>query len=93
VDAQLDVLGGGVVELGVVVLVLGDLEEHLDTFLHQVLTNHLEDLVLLQSLSGDVEREVIESPDRLGVYQVGCIVNDIPRTPVRASGSVNDVLH
>jgi hypothetical protein len=36
---------------------------------------------------------VIQSPDRLGVYQVGCIVNDIPRTPVRVSGSIIDVLH
>jgi hypothetical protein len=36
---------------------------------------------------------VIESPDQLGVYQVGCTVNHIPRTPVRASGSVIDVRH
>jgi hypothetical protein len=27
---------------------------------------------------------VIELPDQLGVYQVGCTVNHIPRTPVRA---------
>lgn len=63
VDAQLEVLGERVVELGVVVLVLGDLGEQLEALLDQVLADDLEDLVLLQGLARDVEREVLGVDD------------------------------
>lgn len=56
---QLDVLGEGLVELGVVILVLCDLVEQLDRLLHDVLADDLEDLVLLQHLARDVERQVL----------------------------------
>ena len=41
VDAQLQVLAEGLVELGVVILVLCDLVEHLQALLHDVLADHL----------------------------------------------------
>ena len=35
-----------------------DLAEHFHTLLHDVLLDHLQDLVLLQELSGDVQRQI-----------------------------------
>ena len=49
--------------LGVVVLVLRDLRKQLERFLDQVLADDLEDLVLLQGLARDVEREVLGVDD------------------------------
>ena len=59
VDAQLEVLAELLVELLVVVLVLGGLLDELDHLLDQVLADDLEDLVLLEHLTGDVERQVL----------------------------------
>lgn len=47
------------IELVVVVLVLCDLVEELNALLDQVLLDDLEDLVLLQHLTGDVEGQVL----------------------------------
>jgi hypothetical protein len=55
VDAELEFLPKDFVKLGVVVLVLGDLVEHLDALLDDVLLDHLQDLVLLQHLARDVQ--------------------------------------
>ena len=65
VDAELEVLAEGLVELGVVVLVLGDLVEHLEALLDDVLLDHLEDLVLLEHLAGDVEGKILRVDDAL----------------------------
>ncbi|CAH0377059.1 unnamed protein product, partial [Pelagomonas calceolata] len=59
VDAELQILVEGLVELLVLVLVLRDLVEELDGLLDQILLDDLEDLVLLQRLARDVEREVL----------------------------------
>ena len=58
-DTELEVLAERLVELGEVVLVLGDLGEDLHALLHDVLADDLEDLVLLERLAGDVKREVL----------------------------------
>ena len=63
VDAELDVLAELLVELLVVVLVRGDVLEELDGLLDDVLLDDLEDLVLLEGLAGDVQREVLAVDD------------------------------
>ena len=56
VDTQLDVLAERLVELVEVVLVLSDLGEQVKALLNKVLADDLENFVLLQRLTGDVER-------------------------------------
>jgi hypothetical protein len=63
VDTELDVLTKGLVELLEVFLVLGDLTEDVHALLDDVLADDLEDLVLLQGLTGDVERKVLGVDD------------------------------
>jgi len=63
VDTELDVLSEGLVELGKVVLVLGDLGESIHALLDDVLSDDLENLVLLESLSGDVEGKILRVDD------------------------------
>mmetsp|Transcript_30085 Transcript_30085/g.66207 ORF Transcript_30085/g.66207 Transcript_30085/m.66207 type:complete len:352 (+) Transcript_30085:1071-2126(+) len=58
-DAELQALAKLLIELLVVVLLLGDLCEHLKALLHQVLLDHTQDLVLLQGLTRDVEWEIL----------------------------------
>merc|ERR1719298_126973 len=65
VDAELDVLAELLVELLEVLGVLLDLGEELDALLDDVLLDHLEDLVLLQRLARDVERQVLRVNDAL----------------------------
>ena len=55
----LEVLGETFVELLVVLLVLGQLDEELQSLLDDVLANDLQDLALLQHFSGDVEGQVL----------------------------------
>merc|ERR1712144_202283 len=64
-DAELQVLPELLIELLVVVPLLRDLGHHLDALLHQVLLDHAEDLVLLQGLARDVERQVLRVDDTL----------------------------
>jgi len=70
VDTELDVLAEGFVELGEVVLVLGDLGEQVHALLDEVLANDLQDLVLLEGLTGDVEGEVLRVDDTLDEVEV-----------------------
>ena len=70
VDAQLEVLGELLVELGVLVLVLRHLEEEVEALLDEVLADDLEDLVLLQALARDVERQVLAVHHALDEAQV-----------------------
>jgi hypothetical protein len=62
VDTQLEVLAELFVELLVVLSVLGDLGEEFEALLDDVLSDDLQDLVVLKILSGNVKREI------LGVY-------------------------
>merc|ERR1712137_1087573 len=59
VDTKLDVLGESSVELVELLLVLGDLGEQLKGLLDDVLLDDLHDLVLLESLTGQVEGQVL----------------------------------
>merc|ERR1719420_2032950 len=70
VDSELEVLSEGLVELGEVVLVLGNLVEHLEALLDKVLLHDLEDLVLLEHLTRDVQWEVLRVHDSLDEAQV-----------------------
>lgn len=66
VDTELEVLGEGRVELVKVLLVLGNLRKELKSLLDEVLLDDLEDLVLLESLTRNVEGKVL----RLGKMSV-----------------------
>ena len=55
----LDVLGELLVVLFVVVLVLGQFGEEVHALLDQILADDLQDLALLQHLSGDVQGQVL----------------------------------
>merc|ERR1712144_35984 len=70
VDAELEVLAELLVELVVVLGVLGDLVEHLDSLLDEVLLDDLEDLATLEHLTGDVEGKVLRVDDALDEGQV-----------------------
>lgn len=81
VDTEFQVLAKAFIKLVEVVLVLRDLAEKVQTLLDNVLTDHLEDLVLLESLAGNVEREILgvhNTLDEIEVFgdQVLAIVHD-----------------
>merc|ERR1719327_1649916 len=59
VNSKLDVLGELLIELLVIVLLFSNLRKHFQAFLHQVLLDHTQYLVLLQSLTRDVQWQVL----------------------------------
>ena len=63
VDTQLDVLAERLVELVKVVLVLRDLGEQVKALLDEVLPDDLENFVLLQRLTRDIERQILGVDD------------------------------
>ena len=63
VDAELEVLAELFVEILEVLSVLADFLEELKTLLGDVLLDDLQDLVVLEILSADVEREVLGVDD------------------------------
>jgi len=69
-NTELDVLAEGFIELAKVVLVLSDLADEIKGLLHKVLTNNLEDLVLLEGLTRDVEGEILRVDDTLDEVEV-----------------------
>ena len=80
-DTELQVLGELFVELLVVLVVLGDFGDEFQDLLDEVLFDDLEDLVLLEELSGNVEGEVFGIDDTLDEGEVVgdefvAIVND-----------------
>ena len=69
-DTKLDVLAERLVELVEVVLVLRNLAEQVKALLDEVLADDLEDLVLLERLTRDVEREILGVDDTLDEVEV-----------------------
>jgi hypothetical protein len=59
VDTELDVLAKGLVELLEVVLVLGNLAKQVHALLDDILADDLEDLVLLEGLTRNVQRKIL----------------------------------
>merc|ERR1712032_1717729 len=59
VHTKLEALAELLIEFFVVILLLCDLGEHLQALLHQVFLDDAEDLVLLESLTRDVEGQVL----------------------------------
>jgi hypothetical protein len=70
VDTELDVLSESLVKLGKVVLVFRDLADEIHRFLHKVFADDLEDLVLLESLTRNVEGKILRVDDTLDEVQV-----------------------
>ena len=62
-DTQLNVLAEGLVELLEVVLVLRNLLNEVEALLNDVLADDLKDLVLLESLTRDVQRKILRIDD------------------------------
>ena len=69
-DTELQVLSERLVELVEVVLVLSDLGEEVKALLDDVLADNLENLVLLESLTRDVKREILRVDDTLDEVEV-----------------------
>ena len=70
VDTELDVLSECLVKLGKVVLVFRDLTDEIHRLLHKVLADDLEDLVLLEGFTGDVEGKILRVDDTLDEVQI-----------------------
>mmetsp|Transcript_4020 Transcript_4020/g.5917 ORF Transcript_4020/g.5917 Transcript_4020/m.5917 type:complete len:274 (-) Transcript_4020:487-1308(-) len=68
-DTELDVFGKGLVELFVCVLVLSEIVEHLNAFLHKVFLNDTKNLVLLKSFTRNVERKIFRVYNSLDELQ------------------------
>jgi hypothetical protein len=88
VDSKLDVLGKRLVKFTERLLVLGNLLEHLNTLLDKVLADDLEDLVLLQHLSRNVEGQVLGIDNTLDKVeplrdQVLAVVHDKHSTHIK----------
>ncbi len=80
-NTELQVLAECLVELLEVLLVLRNLSEEIHALFDNVLANDLEDLVLLEGLSGDVEREIFgvnDTPNEVEVLgdEVLTVVHD-----------------
>ncbi len=69
-DTELQVLSKRLVKLGKVVLVLRNLRQQVHALFNDVLANHLENLVLLQRLSRNVQRQILRVHDTLHKVQV-----------------------
>merc|ERR1719469_387698 len=69
VDTELEALAKLLIELLVIVLLLSNLNEHFKTLLHQVLLDDSQDLVLLQGLTGDVQRKILRIDNTLDKIQ------------------------
>jgi hypothetical protein len=70
VNTELQVLAKGLVELGKVVLVLSNFADEVQRLLDDVLADDLEDLVLLQGLTRDVERKILRVDDTLDEVEI-----------------------
>ena len=70
VNAEFDVLGKLFVELLKGVLVFNNFFNELETFLDQILSDDLEDLVLLKHLTRNVERQVFRVYNTLDEVEV-----------------------
>ena len=70
VDPQLHVLAELLVKLLVVLGVLCDLVEELETLLDNVLADDLEDLALLENLTRDVERKILRIHNSLHKVEI-----------------------
>ena len=67
-DSKRQALAELFIELLAVIVQLGNFREHLEAFLHVVLLDHTQDLVLQQSLTKYVQRRILridDTPDRI----------------------------
>ena len=70
VNTKLDVFAKRFVELGKVVLVLSNLAKEFHALFHDVLADDLENLVLLEGLTRDVQREILRIDNTLDEIEV-----------------------
>jgi len=69
-DTKLNVLAKGLPELVVIVFVLSDLTDEVKRLLDKVLANDLQNLILLESLTGNVEWKILRINDTLDKVKV-----------------------
>jgi hypothetical protein len=75
VDSELQVLTERLVELLEIILVLRNFGEEIETLLDDVLADDLENLILLESFAGDVQREILRVHDTFDEVEV--LGNDV----------------
>jgi len=81
VNTKFNVLAKGSVELVELLTILGDLVEHFKSLLDNVFLDNLQDLVLLESLTRQVEWEILRIDDSLDETkpfrnQIGTVVSN-----------------
>ena len=92
-DTKLEILSKGLVELVVGILILRQVVEHLNTLLDQVLLDDTKDLVLLKSLTRNVEGKVLrvnhslDEAEPLG-HEILTVVLDEDTTDIKLDGIV-----
>lgn len=69
-NTELDVFAEGLIELLEVVFIFSNLREQIHALLDDVLADDFEDLVLLECLTRDVERQVFRIDDTLDKVEV-----------------------
>ena len=69
-DTELNVLAKGLPELVIIVFVLSDLTNKVECFLDKILANDLQNLILLKSLTGNVEWKILRINDTLDKVKV-----------------------
>mmetsp|Transcript_3790 Transcript_3790/g.8089 ORF Transcript_3790/g.8089 Transcript_3790/m.8089 type:complete len:555 (-) Transcript_3790:561-2225(-) len=88
VDTKLEILGEGLVELVVGILILSQIVEHLNALLDQVLLDDSKDLVLLKSLTRNVEGKILginnslDETEPLG-HEIFTVVHDEDTTDIQ----------
>jgi len=69
-DTELNVLAKGLPELVIIVFVLSDLTNKVECLLDKILANDLQNLILLKSLTGNVEWKILRINDTLDKVKV-----------------------
>ena len=69
-NTELDVLAEGFIELGEVVLILSNLADEVEGLFDKVFADNLEDLILLESLTRDIEGKVFRVDNTLDEVEV-----------------------
>ena len=69
-NTKLDVFAKRLVEFGEVVLVFSNLTDEVHGLLHKVLADNLQDFVLLECFTRDVERKIFRVDDTLDEVEV-----------------------
>ena len=70
VNTEFDILSEGLVELREVILVFRNFGDEVHRLFHEILADDLENFVLLECLTGDIERQIFRINDTLNEVEI-----------------------